>query len=869
MTNWQEEERKRVIELLKSDAQKGLSNNEAVKRLRQNGANELAAQNEINPRRIFIRQFSDLMIIVLLAAAMISLFLGETADAVTIGIIVLANGILGFIQEYRAEKSIAALKDLTAPKAYVKREGNWREIPAAELTLGDIVKISAGDIVPADLRLLETYDLEIDEAVLSGEAVAAEKDAANLCRARCPLAERSNMAYMGTKVAAGHGIGIVAASAAKSEIGKIAGLLEEKTNVKTPLQKRLAQLGRYLVALCLLVVIAVALIGIYNGENIYQMFLLGVSLAVAAIPEGLPAVVTIALALGVRRMLAERAIIRKLPAVETLGCATVICTDKTGTLTENKMEPVAVQTAIYQYEPKSDKTKWSLEGQMLLKCALLCNNAAADEARANQTDEALLRLTDAEDCARIRRENKRLSEECFDSRKKMMSVRTESRGKIHIYRKGAPEYVAQMCKYIMLDGQIEPLTQAWQEQILEQNKQLAKKGYRMLAFAGGEEKSDRHGQVSAELVYYGLAALKDPLRKEVPMAVKKCHEAKIKVLMITGDQPLTAKSIAAECGICGEKDQVLTGEELSQMSERALRRAVEKVKVYSRVTPEDKLKIVKALQQNGHVVAMSGDGINDAPAIKAADVGIAMGINGTEVSREAADMVLADDNFATIVRAVEEGRGIYSNIRKFIRYLLACNIGEVLTMLAAALLMLPMPLIPIQILWVNLVTDGLPAMALGVDPKENDLMRYPPRSPKESIFAHKLGVKIAFRGIVIAFMTLMVYILAFNYSFGSMEYARSAAFTVLVVSQLCHVFDCRSEKYSIFEHKEANKYLYGAVLVSIAMQLAVLYVPFLQGVFQTKGLDILTWAVIIASASIMSVMYGIYRKVCKAVRRGA
>lgn len=505
---------------------------------------------------------------------------------------------------------------------------------------------------------------------------------------------------------------------------------------------------------------------------------------------------------------------------------------------------------------------------MLLKCALLCNNAAADEARANQTDEALLRLTDAEDCARIRRENKRLSEECFDSRKKMMSVRTESRGKIHIYRKGAPEYVAQMCKYIMLDGQIEPLTQAWQEQILEQNKQLAKKGYRMLAFAGGEEKSDRHGQVSAELVYYGLAALKDPLRKEVPMAVKKCHEAKIKVLMITGDQPLTAKSIAAECGICGEKDQVLTGEELSQMSERALRRAVEKVKVYSRVTPEDKLKIVKALQQNGHVVAMSGDGINDAPAIKAADVGIAMGINGTEVSREAADMVLADDNFATIVRAVEEGRGIYSNIRKFIRYLLACNIGEVLTMLAAALLMLPMPLIPIQILWVNLVTDGLPAMALGVDPKENDLMRYPPRSPKESIFAHKLGVKIAFRGIVIAFMTLMVYILAFNYSFGSMEYARSAAFTVLVVSQLCHVFDCRSEKYSIFEHKEANKYLYGAVLVSIAMQLAVLYVPFLQGVFQTKGLDILTWAVIIASASIMSVMYGIYRKVCKAVKRG-
>lgn len=863
MTNWQQDSRAEVIKKLKSNVDIGISTDEAQKRMRKYGENVLHTAKTPKAYKIFLRQFTDVMIVILLLAAVVSAFLGEIADAVTIAIIVLANGILGFVQEYRAEKSIAVLKQLTAPVAHVKRNGVWQEIKAAELVIGDIVQINAGDIVPADLRLLKAVSLEINEAALSGEAVNAQKDADSICAKDCPLAERSNMAYMGTTVAAGYGEGIVVATAMQSEIGKIAGLLDDETMSKTPLQKRLAHLGRILVILCLIVVIVVAAIGVYNGENVYQMFLLGVSLAVAAIPEGLPAIVTIALALGVRRMLKEQAIIRKLPAVETLGCATVICTDKTGTLTENKMQPVMVQTALYNYEANSDQSKWAMEGKWLVRCAVLCNNAA-NIAQANQTEQALLQLVSDEEYAEIVAENIRLSEEAFDSKKKMMSVCCQNGAKTVTYQKGAPEYLLANCRYVMLDGKAENLTASWQEQILEQNKKLAMKGYRVLGFAVDSTDIDTKGGKTADgLVFLGLVALRDNLRPEVYGAIAKCKTAQVRVMMITGDQPLTAKSIACEAGICNERDKVLNGSDLQGMNERTLRKMVEKVNVYARVTPEDKLRIVKALQQNGHIVAMSGDGINDAPAIKAADIGIAMGQNGTEVSREAADMVLADDNFATIVRAIEEGRGIYSNIRKFIRYLLACNIGEVLTMFTAAILMLPMPLLPIQILWVNLVTDGLPAMALGIDPKESDLMQHAPRKSTESIFAAGLGRKIVFRGIMIAFMAMTVYILAFNYSFGNMVYARSAAFTMLVMSQLCHVFDCRSERYSIFEMKNSNKYLLGAVWVSLVMQIAVLYVPFLQGIFQTMGLDILTWAVIIILASMLSWVYGAYRVVVR------
>lgn len=872
MSNWQTKDKQTVVKLLKSDIDRGLSAKEAKKRLEETGSNILRAKSAPKAYKIFLAQFSDLMIIILLLAAAVSFALGETADAVTIVLIVFANGVLGFIQEYRAEKSIAALKEMTAPWACVKRDGTFQDILAERIVPGDIVRISAGDIVPADMRLLESVNLEADEAALSGEAVAAEKDAEAICAKDCPLAERKNMLYMGTVAAAGHAVGIVTETAMRTEIGRIAGLLDDEREGQTPLQKRLAHLGHWLVAIAVGVVAAVAAIGVYNGENIYQMFLFGVSLAVAAIPEGLPAVVTIALALGVRRMLEKKAIVRKLPAVETLGCATVICTDKTGTLTQNKMTPAVIQTALYNYDPKADRSKWAAEAEWLWRCALLCNNAAEDNAaKANRTELALLDLASERQRDELYRANPRLSEEAFDSKRKMMAVCCRSGDEVITYKKGAPEYLLEECAFVMTDGRAEKLTAAWKEQILAQNKQLALKGLRVLAFAAANDKISKtrgkRGEKAGGLVFLGLIGLKDPLRAEVKAAVNECKQAKIKVLMMTGDQEMTAISIARECGIYSDKDRVLNGAEIAQMSERKLAGALEQASVCARVTPEDKLRIVKALQKNGHIVAMSGDGVNDAPAIKAADIGIAMGINGTEVSREAADMVLADDNFATIVHAVEEGRGIYSNIRKFIRYLLACNIGEVLTMFAACLLLLPMPLLPIQILWVNLVTDGLPAMALGIDPKEKNLMRQPPRQPDESIFAHGLGRKIAFRGVMIAFMTIVVYILAFNYSFGSLEYARSAAFTILVVSQLCHVFDCRSEKYSIFEHKEGNKYLLMAVGISLIMQLAVLYVPFMQEIFQTEALDILTWAVIIILASMMSVVYGIYRKIKRLFNR--
>lgn len=864
MNNWHQKDIRTTVNLLKSDINRGLSEKEAKARLLRNGENALKASASIKAYKIFFSQFGDLMIIILLLAAVISFALGETADAVTIVLIVLANGILGFIQEYRAEKSIASLKELTAPTARVKRDGAFRDILAEELVVGDIVRLNVGDIVSADMRLLATQGLETDEAALSGEAAAAEKDAASLCAANCPLSERKNMVYMGTVVAAGHGEGIVTAVGMQTEIGKIADLLDGAQDKQTPLEKRLAHLGHWLAIIALAVVAAVAAVGVYNGENIYQMFLLGVSLAVAAIPEGLPAVVTIALALGVRRMLEKKALVRKLAAVETLGCATVICTDKTGTLTQNKMQPVLLQTALYNYEADSERTKWAPEAKWLVKCALLCNNAANAAGKANQTELALLDLAKEREREELYRENIRLKEEAFDSKKKMMSVCCRSGDNTAIYQKGAPEYLLAECKYVMTNGRAERLSEAWLEQITEQNKKMAQKGLRVLGFAAESgEILQINGKKADGLVFLGLAGLKDPLRAEAKAAVKECRQAEIKVMMLTGDQPLTAASIARECGIFSENERILTGAEIAAMSERKLGKALEQTSVCARVTPEDKLRIVKALQKNGHIVAMSGDGVNDAPAIKAADIGIAMGLGGTEVSREAADMVLADDNFATIVRAVEEGRGIYSNIRKFIRYLLACNIGEVLTMLIACLLMLPMPLLPIQILWVNLVTDGLPAMALGVDPKEKNLMRLSPRKPDESVFARGLGRKIAFRGMMIALMTIVVYILAFNYSFGSLEYARSAAFTILVVSQLCHVFDCRSEKYSIFERKESNLYLYLAVALSLTMQLAVLYVPFMQDIFQTAPLDILTWAVIILLASSLSIIYGLYRGIKK------
>lgn len=893
MKRWYEERSEDIEAYLSVNHLEGLSEKEAALRLTEVGENQLTEQAKRSPVKAFLAQFMDFMVLVLLAATVISFVLGEIADGATILAIVFINAILGFVQEYRAEKSIEALKDITAPEAVVVRGGIEKKIAAKHLVPGDIVHIAAGDIVPADLRLSDTIQLEIQEAALTGESEAVRKDAAFLADGECAIGDRKNMAYMGTIVVKGGGYGIVVDTGMETEMGKIAGLIEHAGESQTPLQARLAQLGKWLVVFCLAIVAVVVVTGIWRGEEPYQMFLVGVSLAVAAIPEGLPAIVTVALAVGVQRMLKRQAIVRRLPAVETLGCATVICSDKTGTLTQNAMTVREIYVDQTSYEVTGQG--YNLEGdirsevkgdkaavQMLLKCAALCNNAqlvqtsrksmergGSYQLLGEPTEGALVIAAAKAGIWRdgIEKNSPRLYEIPFDSTRKKMSVVYKDGRHDRVYTKGAPDILLKDCRYVFWQGNIVPMTGEIRAQIMGKNDEMAQKALRVLGFAVKEilpqkDLFRKEEMLEQDLVFLGLCGMIDPPREEVLPAVQECHQAGIKVVMITGDYQTTAQAIAQSLGIYQKGDVILTGAQLDEMSDKKLARVIDNVSVYARVSPEHKLRIVKALKAKGHVVAMTGDGINDAPAIKEADIGVAMGKTGTDVTKEASAMILSDDNFSTIVAAVQEGRGIYDNIRKFIRYLLSCNVGEVLTMFFASLLGLPIPLLPIQILWVNLVTDGLPAMALSVDPISRDVMQRLPRSPKESIFAQRLAYKIAFRGILIGAGTLIAYIMGYYFSNGSMETARTMAFTTLVFSQLFHVFDCRSEHYSIFEiGVTGNKFLLMAVGCSVIMQLGVIYLPFMQNVFQTAALDGFYWCLILSISGGMTLLFGLYRKV--------
>lgn len=894
MKKWYSEMTDDALAYLSSNSHDGLSEEEAQLRLNEVGFNELQKKVKRSPLASFLAQFMDFMVLVLLAATIISFILGEIADGITILAIVIINAILGFIQEYRAEKSIEALKDITAPEATVIRQGVERKIIAKNLVPGDIVHITAGDIVPADLRLLEAANLEIQEATLTGESEAVRKDSQTIYETDCAIGDRKNMAYMGTVVVKGQGYGLVVDTGMETEMGKIAGLIQHAEEGQTPLQQRLAQLGKYLVFFCLLIVAVVVVTGIWRGEEPYQMFLVGVSLAVAAIPEGLPAIVTVALAVGVQRMLKERAIVRRLPAVETLGCATVICSDKTGTLTQNAMtvREIYVDQTVYEVTGQgyhlegdiSSEVKGDMAAvQMLLKCAALCNNAqlikngrkGLEGARGYQllgepTEGALAVAAAKAGIWRdgIEKNSPRLYEIPFDSARKKMSVVYQEGRHDRVYAKGAPDILLNDCRYVLWRGNIVPLTSEIKQQIMTHYDDMAGRALRVLGFAVKEilpqkDLSRLEGELEKDLVFLGLCGMIDPPREEVLPAVWQCHQAGIKVMMITGDYQETAQAIAADLGIYRKGDLVLSGAELDNMDDKKLSRIIEKVSVFARVSPEHKLRIVKILKSKGHVVAMTGDGINDAPAIKEADIGVAMGKTGTDVTKEASAMILSDDNFSTIVSAIREGRGIYDNIRKFIRYLLSCNVGEVLTMFFASLMGLPIPLLPIQILWVNLVTDGLPAMALSVDPIAKDVMERQPRSSKESVFAHGLAYKIALRGMLIGGGTLVAYILGYYFSDGSLATARTMAFTTLVFSQLFHVFDCRSEHFSIFEvGLLSNRFLLAAVSCSVLMQLAVIYIVPLQNVFQTTALNSFYWLIILIISGGMTILFALYRKIC-------
>ncbi|MEA4924331.1 MAG: cation-translocating P-type ATPase [Syntrophomonadaceae bacterium] len=862
-----------VLQQLASDSHEGLSSKEAAAR-RDQSPNVMEEGSSLKPYTILLNQFTDTMVLVLLGATVVSGIVGDMVDAITIMTIVVINAILGFIQEYKAERSLEEIKKMASPFAVVIRSGQRMKIDAKELAAGDVVLMEAGDKVPADLRLLQSFGLEIDESALTGESVPAEKRADAQCKPDCPLGDRKNMAFMGTAVTRGRGRGVVVETGMNTVMGEIAGMMREAKPGMTPLQVKLDQLGKVLIILCIVVCAVVAALGIIRGENALTMFMAGISLAVAAIPEGLPAIVTVVLGLGVQRMAKRNAIVRKLPAVETLGCTTVICSDKTGTLTRNQMtvKKIATRDSVIELENEGDrhrKTKTMRSQalpithdktlQMLMDIAANCNNSEITEVQGrievqgDPTEAALLVMAGR---AGIQEKKGLLREIPFDSDRKRMSVIVEDIEPL-ILVKGALDVIINSCSFIMKDKKITRISAEDIKYFLQMQETWAAGALRILGFAfknlqkqDWEKQPD--SQLESDLVLVGMCGMIDPPRPGAARSIRRCMGAGIVPIMITGDHPLTAAAIAREIGL-STNSTVVTGPEIDNLADDILYKRAVQERVFARVSPQHKNRIVSVLKDQGQVVAMTGDGVNDAPAIKAADIGIAMGISGTQVSKEASAMILTDDDFSTIVQAVYEGRAIYDNIRKFIRYLLGCNIGEVLVMFLSSLMGLPLPMLPIQLLWVNLVTDGLPAMALGIEPPEPGIMKRKPRPKNESIFAHGLGWIIFSRGSYIAAITIASFLIGLLWSRGngaeSLDLARSMAFTTLVFAQLFYVFECRSEIYSPFELGFfSNKFLVGAVLCSVCMQLTVLYVPFMQTVFKTVALSWWAWVVIIILA---------------------
>ncbi len=849
----------------------GLSDKEARKKLLEHGPNLLAEKKKISPVKLLLGQFTDVMVIILIASTVISAFMGDITEAITIIAIVILNAVLGFVQEFKTEKTMEALKSLAAPVAKVLRSGRQASIPAEQVVPGDLVLLETGDRVPADAVILEGVNLQTDESLLTGESLPVEKypivhDAPKDCW------ERKNRVFMGTSITGGRARVSVTATGMNTEMGGIADLIQNIEEDDTPLQKKLARLGKIIAAGCLIICAIVAVSGILRGEEVFSMLLSGISLAVAAVPEGLPAIVTISLALGVQRMLRRNALIRKLPAVETLGCAGVVCSDKTGTLTQNKMTVRKIVTAERQYQIKESRDDRKAfysggvnadpQGDQILRFALeiagVCNNAELKrssggeskwEFEGDPTEGALLVASAKAGLTpeKLGSAYSRTDELPFDSDRKCMSVVCgNKRGETFVFTKGAPDILLKSCKKVYQSKGEMILTPEMRSKISRVNDGMAGEALRVIAVAykklepGGYRKET----LESDLVFTGLIGMLDPPRQEAAEAVLKCRLAGIKPVMITGDHKLTAVAIAKELDIFQEGEKVLTGAELDKMDDRSLEKVAGDVSVYARVSPKHKLMIVRALKKLGNIVAMTGDGVNDAPAIKEADIGVSMGQTGTDVTKEASAMVLLDDNFATIIAAIEEGRVIYNNIRKFIRYMLACNIGEVLNMFIGMLAGLPVPLLPIQILWVNLVTDGLPAVALGFDPPEKDVMKRPPRGPDESIFSHGLAAIILTRGVLIGLTTLAVYVTMLHFT-ADVGAARTGAFVTLMLIQLIHVFECKSETKSIFQIPLLNNlYLVFAVLISLAMILGVVYIPSLQGIFKTVPLKLDDWLIV-------------------------
>jgi Ca2+-transporting ATPase len=891
-----------VLQALDTDSENGLSKTEAARRLAKYGPNELIEQTLKSPWCILREQFAETMVVILIIAAAISAVMGDYKDAVAILAIVTLNTILGFSQEYRAEKAMAALKKLTVPTVRVRRNGYTQEISARQLVPGDILLLEAGNLVPADCRLLESVNLRFQEATLTGESEAVEKEIVVLAGPNLPLGDRRNMAYMGTVVTYGRGLAVITATGMDTELGAIATMIQTVDRSPTPLQRRTAQLGKTLAVVAIVIVAVVFLLGVLRGEELNLLLLTAISMAVAAVPEGLPAVVTIALALGAQRMLKRRALIRKLPAVETLGSVTVICSDKTGTLTQNRMTVTVLDVAGQQIEMTENIRALKVGDErasseflpasliqstltLLLTGSALCNDAVLeprdDESGdfitlGDPTEVALIAAAARLGFPKTKLENGfvRVHELPFDSeRKRMTTVHKFSpalseasfafesvcRKHLHLdslsyiaFTKGAVDSLLPICTKVWVNGWAESLDADGRERILATNDGLAQKGMRVLGVAFRLLELSpielNENSLEQDLCFIGMVGISDPPRPEVKDAVATCKAAGIRPIMITGDHPKTARQIAHELGIVAS-ERFLTGQDLDRLSAQELQEAVMETAVYARVSPEHKLKIVEALQNQGQIVAMTGDGVNDAPALKKADIGVAMGISGTDVSKEAADMVLVDDNFATIVAAVEEGRVIYDNIRKFIKYMVTSNSAEIWVMLLAPLFGMPLPLLPLQILWINLVTDGLPGLALGVEPAERNTMRRPPYPPNENIFGRRMGRHVLLIGLLMGVVSLGT-----GYWYLSRGDAgwQTMVFMTLTLSQMGHVLAIRSDRDSLFRQGMlSNKSLLGAVALTFILQLLVVYTPFLQEFFKTTALSAKDLALCLILSSIV------------------
>ena len=834
-----------VLKEFSTDKNNGLSNEEAKIRLEKNGPNKLSSKKPKTLLNIFFAQINDAMIYILIVAAIISAIMGEYSDAIVIIIVILINAIIGVAQESRAEKALSALKELSTPKALVKRNGEIIEIPSEEVVLGDIVVIDAGRYIPCDLRLIQTANLKIEESAFTGESLPSDKNADKVFDSNdVPVGDRENMAYMSTLATYGRGMGVCVATAMDTEIGKIAKMIENEEADLTPLQKKLSSLGKILGIASIIICVLIFVIGLLQGRDTFEMALTAISLAVAAIPEGLPAIVAIVLALGVQRMIKQNAIVKKLPAVETLGSVNVICSDKTGTLTLNKM----TVRKIYDNNSISsvnDISELSENSKLLLETMILCNDATLSEKgnTGDPTEIALLDVGIRFNYYKTELNNKyaRIDEIPFDSDRKLMSTVNKYDDHYRVHTKGAIDSLFKVCNKILINGEIKDLTDSIKEELLAKSNEMSNEALRVLggAYKDLESKSTPLSDIEKDLIFIGLMGMIDPPREEVKGSIELCDKAGIKTIMITGDHKNTAYAIGSELGICNDFSQCIEGSELDKLSDEELNKNINKYRIFARVSPEHKVKIVKAFKLHDNIVSMTGDGVNDAPSLKSADIGVAMGITGTDVAKGAADMILTDDNFTTIVGAVEEGRNIYSNIKKSITFLLSGNFGEIISLFVAIILNWAAPLQPIHILWVNLITDSFPALALGVDPGDKAVMDEAPRSSKESLFTKDTIFTLILNGLTVGISTLVAFKTGLNLYSDSITHAQTMAFIVLSISQLFLSFSLRNNKKSIFRSDIfRNKALVISLIVGIALQLLIVFVPFLSLVFKTYPLSI-------------------------------